>query len=52
MQPRPHVLRFTNVDPKGAEKSVNPGTFRRVKYDRIAVPLKLSEKVLREGYAG
>jgi len=50
-QPLPYVLRFTNVDPKGAEKSVDPGTFGRVKHDRIAVPLKLFEKVLREGYA-
>jgi hypothetical protein len=48
--PRANVLRRTNINPKGAEESVDPGGFGRIPYDRFALKQELAVTILGEGH--
>jgi len=46
--PRPNVLGRTDINPKGAEETVDPGRFRRVAQDRFALKQEPAVTILGE----
>lgn len=46
--PRPNVLRLANINPEGAEETIDAGGFRRISQDRFALKQELAVTIFCE----
>ena len=46
--PRPKVLGLANINPEGAEQTVDPGAFGRIAQDRFALKQKFAVPIFCE----